>query len=111
MPTWVYLLDLVDDETAIATYESYHRNVWPEVLDHLSASGLASCQIYRAGNRLVMLTESEHPVPSDGGTGAVPDRVKEWETLMDDFQQRLPFAQPGVKWMLASQIFSWAPTS
>lgn len=111
MAVWVYLLDLVDDEAAIERYEALHREVWPEVLEHLAASGLKSCRIDRVGTRLVMLTESDEAVASDGGGNAVPERVQEWEALMDQFQQRLPFAQPGEKWVLARQIFSWAPTS
>lgn len=110
MATWVYILDLIDEPTAIATYELYHRDVWPEVLDHLAHSGLRSCQIYRAGNRLVMLTESEKQVASDGGGQLVPPRVQEWECLMDRFQQRLPFAKPSEKWVPAVSIFRWPAT-
>jgi L-rhamnose mutarotase len=33
--------------------------------------------------------------------------VQEWEDLMDRFQQRLPFAQPGEKWVLLHTIFDW----
>jgi len=35
-------------------------------------------------------------------------KVLEWETLMDQFQQRLPWAAPGVKWVLMDEIFSMA---
>jgi L-rhamnose mutarotase len=34
--------------------------------------------------------------------------VQEWEELMDRFQQRLPFAQPGEKWVLMEAIFEWS---
>ncbi|MEM9931803.1 MAG: L-rhamnose mutarotase, partial [Bacteroidota bacterium] len=32
-------------------------------------------------------------------------KVQEWETLMDTFQQRLPFAEAGEKWVEAGLIF------
>lgn len=107
MPHWVFLLDLQDDTARIAEYERWHSDVWPEVLDHLKASGFRSCRISRAGNRLVMVVESDHPTASDGGGKPVPARVQEWESLMDSYQQRLPFAEPGQKWVLATTIFDW----
>jgi L-rhamnose mutarotase len=32
-------------------------------------------------------------------------KVQEWETLMWKFQQALPWAKPGEKWMLMEKIF------
>jgi L-rhamnose mutarotase len=31
--------------------------------------------------------------------------VQEWERLMWTYQQSLPFAEPGEKWVLAEKIF------
>jgi len=106
--TWIYFLDLQDDPTRIAEYERHHRAVWPEVLTHLRQSGIQRCRIYRAGNRLTMLLDSDRPVATDGGNEPVSDRVMQWETLMDQFQQRLPFAGPGEKWVQANSIFDWS---
>jgi L-rhamnose mutarotase len=33
-------------------------------------------------------------------------KVEEWEQLMWTFQQPLPFAVPGEKWMLMKKIFT-----
>ena len=33
-------------------------------------------------------------------------KVQEWETLMWKFQQALPFAKPGEKWVSMQPIFS-----
>lgn len=107
MPQYVYLLDLVDDPEKIAQYEAWHTKVWPEVLENLQARGIRKCQIFRAGNRLAMLLESDAPTSSDGRGSDVPQRVTEWEELMSQFQQPLPFAQPGEKWVLANRIFDW----
>ena len=102
-----YALDLKDDRELIAEYEEWHRRVWPEVLDHLRRSGITRCTIHRAGNRLFMTVESSTGAATDGGGAALPPRVQEWEDLMDRFQQRLPFAQPGEKWVLLEPIFDW----
>jgi L-rhamnose mutarotase len=32
-------------------------------------------------------------------------KVQDWETLMWDFQQPLPFAKEGEKWVLMDKIF------
>jgi L-rhamnose mutarotase len=32
--------------------------------------------------------------------------VEKWEALMDQYQQRLPWASSGVKWVLMDEIFS-----
>lgn len=106
MATWVYFLDLKDDPALIAEYEEWHRNVWPEVLGHIAASGIRRCRIDRAGDRLAMIVEADGPTPTDGG-GTAPDKVAEWEALMDRYQRRLPFA-PDQKWVLARTIFDWA---
>ena len=50
-------LDLKDDDALIAKYEEYHNNVWPEVLESLSNSGINHMEIYRVGNRLFMIIE------------------------------------------------------
>ena len=102
-----YALDLKDDPALIAEYEDWHTRVWPEVLDHLRQSGITRCTIHRAGDRLFMTVESSSGAATDGGGASLPPRVQEWEDLMDRFQQRLPFAQPGEKWVLLETIFDW----
>jgi L-rhamnose mutarotase len=32
-------------------------------------------------------------------------KVQEWEALMDKYQQPIPWAKPGEKWVLMDQIF------
>ena len=102
-----YALDLKDDPELIAAYEAWHQKVWPEGLEHLRQSGITRCSIHRAGNRLFMTVESSTGAATDGGGAALPARVQEWEDLMDTFQQRLPFAKPGEKWVELRTIFDW----
>ena len=107
MPQFIYFLDLVDDPIVFAEYDAWHTRVWPEVLDHLRASGFESCQIYRAGNRLVMVAHSAEQVESDGGGRPVPAKVTEWEEMMNQFQVPLSIAPPGQKWVLGTCVFDW----
>jgi L-rhamnose mutarotase len=101
-------LDLKDDPDLIAEYERHHREVWPEIIRSIRESGIRDMEIHRTGNRLVMLLE----VADDFSFAAKvePDernpRVVEWETLMWKYQQPLPWARPGEKWIPMCRIFS-----
>lgn len=100
-------LDLKDDEKLIADYEAWHRNVWPEILESITTSGIVAMQIYRAGNRLFMIMEVNETFSFEakGKADATNPKVQEWETLMWNFQQALPFAGPNEKWVLMNKIF------
>ena len=64
-------------------------------------------QIYRTGNRMVMLMETtdEFTFERQAELGLANDRSQEWESLMWGYQQPLPWAKPGEKWLLMDQIF------
>ena len=100
-------LDLKNDENFIAEYEKYHQKVWPEIIDSIKKSGITDMQIYRVGNHLFMIMETDEVFSfqrKDEIDNANP-RVQEWETLMWKYQQALPGAKPGEKWMLMNKIF------
>ncbi len=103
-------LDLKDDSALIAKYEEYHRNVWPEILDSLRDSGITNMEIYRISNRLFMIIETtddfsfEKKAKMDAENG----RVQDWEVLMWDYQQALPIAKPGEKWLPMEKIFDFS---
>lgn len=107
MKRYCLALDLKEDPLLIAEYEAYHRQVWPEVLRNIHASGVHSMEIFRTGNRLFMIMEVhdsfsfEHQKEMDQANSTVQD----WENLMWTYQQRLPFAKPGEKWKLMDKIF------
>jgi L-rhamnose mutarotase len=105
--TSCYALDLKNEPALIAAYDDWHTRVWPEVLEHLRAQGITRCEIHRADNRLFMIVESTTGAATDGGGLALPPRVREWEELMSTFQQPLPFARPGEKWVRMERIFYW----
>ncbi|MFH6604392.1 L-rhamnose mutarotase [Maribacter algicola] len=102
-------LDLKNDPELIEKYDEYHRNVWPEVLDSLRDSGIVHMEIYRIANRLVMLIEVEDWFSFDKKAKMDADnkKVQEWETLMWNYQQALPVAQPGEKWLPLKKVFDF----
>ena len=100
-------LDLKDDPTLIAEYERYHEQVWPEITKSITDAGIENMEIYRLGARLFMIMEVnekfsfEKKAEADRGNA----KVQEWEKLMWKFQQPLPEAKQGEKWLLMKKIF------
>lgn len=100
-------LDLVNDAAGIAAYEAYHRAVWPEIKDSITGAGISSMQIYRFANRLFMIMETTAAFSFEqkAAMDAVNEKVQQWEQLMGQYQQAIPGAKPGEKWVLMDKIF------
>jgi L-rhamnose mutarotase len=102
-------LDLKPDPELIAAYEAHHLAVWPEILASIRDSGIQHLEIYRIENRLFMIMETagNFSFEKKALADAENEKVQEWETLMWIYQQGLPTAAPGQKWMLMDRIFSF----
>jgi L-rhamnose mutarotase len=100
-------LDLKDDPTLIKEYEKHHQEVWPEIRESIKSSGILTMEIYRAGNRLFMIMDTEDDFSLDHKilVDQYNPRVQEWENLMWKYQQALPYARQGEKWMVMNKIF------
>jgi L-rhamnose mutarotase len=109
MKTYYLALDLKDDPQLIAEYERWHQagNGWPEIRKSILDADITDMQIYRTGNRLFMVMETGETF--DPANKAKQDdqnpKVQEWEELMSKFQQPLPWAAQGEKWVLMNIIF------
>ena len=101
-------LDLKDDSALIAEYENYHKKVWPEIVKSIKDAGIENLEIYRTGNRLFMIIEAnaDFSFEKKNKADAASIKVQEWETLMWNYQQAIPGAEPGEKWILMDKIFS-----
>lgn len=108
MKRYCLLLDLKDDEKLIAQYEEWHGKVWPEIIASIRNAGILNMEIFRHQNRLSMLMEVDDSFDFErkASMDAANPKVQEWETLMNAFQQQIPGAKPGEKWMLAERIFA-----
>ncbi len=107
MKRYALALDLVDLPELIAEYEAYHQKVWPEIKKSILDSGIINMEIYRTGNRLFMIMETEDGFSFDqkAAMDESNEKVQEWEQLMWKFQQALPGSKPGEKWVLMDNIF------
>jgi L-rhamnose mutarotase len=106
----VLILDLKDDPALIAAYEAHHRpgSVPEAIVRSIRTGGIVEMDIHRSGNRLVMVMETTEDFDPErkATTDATDPEVIAWEELMDQFQQRLPWAPPGTKWVEAERIFA-----
>ncbi len=107
MQRYCLALDLNNDEALIKEYEEYHKKVWPEIMQSIKESGIEQMEIYRTGNRLFMIMETNDSFSFEQKAKADTDnkKVQEWETLMWKYQQPLQMTQPGEKWILMNKIF------
>jgi L-rhamnose mutarotase len=101
-------LDLKDDPQLIAAYDEYHQAVWPEVIESIKLSGIQALEIYRVANRLFMIIEanSDFSFEQKEAMDAKNEIVQQWEQTMWEYQQALPVAKPGEKWLLMQKICS-----
>ncbi len=108
MKRFCLALDLKEDTKLIAEYEDYHKNVWPEIIKSIKGSGIVVLDIYRTGNRMFMIIEANEDFSFEkkATLDAKNSKVQEWENLMWKFQQALPWAKTGEKWILMDKIFS-----
>ena len=108
MKRFCLALDLKEDTKLIAEYEDYHKKVWPEIIKSIKVSGIEVLDIYRTGNRMFMIIDANEDFSFEkkSATDATNPKVQEWEKLMWKFQQALPWAKTGEKWILMNKIFS-----
>lgn len=104
-------LDLKDDPQLIAEYKRYHERICPEITASLKASGIEDAEIYLLGTRMFMILDVNQDFSFQAKAKADREnpRVQEWEDLMWKFQQPLPQAKPGQKWLLMDRIFKLEP--
>lgn len=109
MKQYCLALDLVDDPALITEYEYWHKaeNAWPEIKKSITDAGITHMEIYRTGNRLFMIMNVDEDFSFDrkAAMDAANPKVQEWENLMWKFQQSLPWAKNGEKWVLMDKIF------
>jgi L-rhamnose mutarotase len=107
MKRYCLALDLVDDPILIAEYEAYHKNGWAEITASIKDSGIMDMEIYRIGNRLFMIMETKDDFSFEKKSlmDANNPKVQEWENLMWKYQQALPTAKDGEKWLMMDKIY------
>ena len=104
---YCFALDLVNDPELISEYKKYHEKIWPEITKSIKLAGIEDLDIYLVGNRLFMILEGNETFSFEKKTtmDLENSKVQEWENLMWKYQQKLPFAKEGEKWILMDKIY------
>ncbi|RZK73974.1 MAG: L-rhamnose mutarotase [Pedobacter sp.] len=107
MKRYALALDLVDDPALVKEYELMHAAVWPEIQESITSAGIDTMEIYRFSNRLFMVMEVNDTFSFDrkSAMDAANEKVQEWEQLMWKYQQAIPGAKEGEKWVIMDKIF------
>ena len=107
MQRYCLAVDLKDDVKLIAEYEQYHQLIWPEIKASIQDGGIINMEIYRVENHLFMIMETtaDFSFEQKSAMDASNTKVQEWEELMWKYQQALPTAKKGEKWVLMNKIF------
>jgi L-rhamnose mutarotase len=99
-------IDLVDDPQRIAEYVGHHRAVWPEVVEGLRRIGIRGMRIWRGGDRLFMVIETDDDFdPARYQEYAADPRTRAWDELMRSYQRPAPFAREGESWTGLEEVF------
>ena len=108
MKRYAMAVMLKDDPEIIRKYEAYHAHPWPEVNKALIDVGIKRMFIYRFGRRLFMFMETTDNFDPESGFAsyAKDPRVKEWDEMMASFQEPVPGAPEGVKWVEMKEIYA-----
>lgn len=107
MKRYCLALDLVNDTEKIKQYQHYHKKIWPEIATNIRERGVFDMQIWQVENRLFMImdtTDDYDPETANQIAISEPQNM-EWEKLMSQYQQVLPSAKRGEKWVGMEQIF------
>ena len=102
-------LDLKDEPDLIQRYVDYHADgkAWPEITQSIKGAGIINMEIYLIANRLFMImdVDDSFSFAEKAKMDADNPKVQEWESLMQNFQQALPWASNGEMWMKMDKIY------
>ncbi|MGN6162993.1 MAG: L-rhamnose mutarotase [Flavisolibacter sp.] len=107
MQRYCLTLNLKNEPELIRQYEAFHQDVWPEIVQSIRHSGIEQMEIYRLDTRLLMIMEVNDDFSFEKKAAADKNnsKVQEWEELMWQYQEALPGAVEGEKWMIMNKIF------
>lgn len=111
MKSYGQTLNLKNDPAVIATYIEHHRRIWPEVAAGLRAIGILNMRIWLLGRRLFMVMDTVDEFDAERDFARYMEsgpRIREWQSLMETFQERVDEAKRGEWWAAMDLVFELA---
>ena len=108
MQSFGMALNLKDDPLAVEKYKSHHQKVWPEVETALKRIGITSMKIFLIGRKLFMYLETVDDFePERDFPKYLEDhaRCKQWDELMQTFQEKIPEAGEHEWWARMELVY------
>jgi L-rhamnose mutarotase len=107
MKRYCLTLDLKNAPPLIAEYRRHHEKIWPEITKSIKDAGIQDMEIYLLGTRMFMIIDVRDTFSFEAKQRADEQnsKVREWEQLMWKYQQALPQAKLGEKWLVMERIF------
>lgn len=106
---YCFTLDLKPDAALIEEYKQLHtpEGAWPEIPKGIRDAGCRDMEIYLQQNRMFMIVEIAPGASLDSVWTAMEQqpRQSEWAAFIWQFQQAVPGAREGEKWMLMEKLF------
>ena len=91
---------------SVERYEELHAAVWPAVLEQIAASNIANYSIYRYGELLFSYFEyTGDDYAADSAAIAADATTRQWWTLTDPCQVRLPGTPDGEQWATMTEVW------
>ena len=108
MKRYAMTVMLRDDPEVIRRYEEYHASAWPEVNSGLLKCGILRIFIYRFGRQLFMYMETGDDFDMDRDLPKYMEdpKAREWDEMMADFQETVPGAPEGSKWVEMKEVYA-----
>ena len=90
----------------IAEYKRTHAAVWPEVLAKISDCNIRNYSIFYRDNTLFAYFEYiGDDYAADMNKMAACPKTREWWTITDPMQERVPNAKEGEWWSAMDEVF------
>jgi L-rhamnose mutarotase len=106
---FAFTRELRNNPKAIAAYQQYHRNVWPEIEHTQRRLGVKTIKIFLRGQRLFLSIETTDEYDPERAFAEYMrgPKVVEWERLMEGvFEKQLPEAQGGEWWLPMETVYT-----
>lgn len=106
---YCFTLDLKPDSALIDQYKKLHtpEGAWPEIPKGIRDAGCRDMEIYLQNNRMFMIVEITKGANLDSVWSAMEQqpRQSEWASFVWQFQQAVPGAREGEKWIRMEKVF------